>query len=94
MMSDPIELLKERDDVVKTEYKRISADEGRVAVEMWHDAESLQKVVQDVMDNPSVSERGIKETAKDSALAVRETTTSFKAMYPKVLSEFRDERNS
>lgn len=74
-MSDVIEYLEGRDDVRKTEYTRVSVgDMRKVHTEMWHDAEGLHGLFQKSMTG-HVSEKEMMESAKSSALAVRETTT-------------------
>jgi len=90
-MPNAIEYLEERDDVVKTEYTRTVVEEGEVDVEMWHDIESLQRIAERVITGVATSQKSMKKLSEDEALAVRKTTTSFKAMYPKVLDRLKEE---
>lgn len=90
-MTTAIEHLEERDDVVKTEYTRTEVGEGETEVEMWHDIDSLQRITERVITGTALSQKGMEKLSKKEALAVRKTTTSFKAMYPKVLDRLKEE---
>ncbi len=93
-MPTAIEYLEERDDVAKTEYTRVSKDEGEVTIEMWHDTESLQRIAERSITGVALSQKGMQKLAEREALAVRKTTTSFEAMYPDVLDRLKDEYDS
>jgi len=90
-MPNAIEYLEERDDVKKTEYTRLSDDQfSHVKVEMWHDVEGLHYLFERARQGNN-STKGLNKVAEERALAVRETTTLFKAMYPKVLDRLKEE---
>lgn len=91
-MTDVIELLNERDDVEKTSYTRLDADDGKIKVELWHDTEGLQVLFEKAMDG-LYSERGLQKCAKKRALVVRETrieNVPFETLYPDIVEHLKE----
>lgn len=95
-MTDAFELLKERDDVVKTEYQRQTLDRGKITVELWHNAEGLQNVAEEALTRVT-STRAMQECAKQHAIVVRETVVDesshkvLESLYPELMDEFESE---
>ena len=94
-MSDPIDVLNERDDVAKTEYTRYEADTNdQVTVELWHDTESLQRIAERAMTGVALSQKGMQNLAEDEAIAKRETRidtwADIAALYPETVKRLED----
>lgn len=96
-MSDPIEYLDDRDDVKKTKYSAHRPDEGRVRIEMWHDAEGMKRVFDKALAG-LVSEKALRKFAEEQALAVRRTTIDpsvqwrdLESLYPETISYLKED---